>query len=248
MPGHSRKNIFANFVKIHAQTLRASIAVLVAFGIGLTATKAQILDPQEKALSTALMNATIEKIKADKELFQFARHKGAMAFARNCTRCHGSEGRGTPGVPALNDKDWLWGGDFESIYWTIRYGVRGENDLARQSSMPDFSANKILSEEEATQMAQFVLTLSDNPDFESPVGEQFSFLCSTCHGPYGEGYKGFGAPSLSDNTWLYGGTIDDIKSQILAARHGVMPSWENQLPPETVKALAVYVHSLGGGE
>jgi hypothetical protein len=27
-----------------------------------------------------------------------------------------------------------------------------------------------------------------------------------------------------------------------------MPSWDARLPDETIKALTIYVHSLGGGE
>ena len=36
--------------------------------------------------------------------------------------------------------------------------------------------------------------------------------------------------------------------QIRAPRHGVMPAWAGRLGDTTVKELAVYVHSLGGGE
>jgi len=29
---------------------------------------------------------------------------------------------------------------------------------------------------------------------------------------------------------------------------GVMPNWNHRLSPATIKAVALYVHSLGGGE
>jgi cytochrome c oxidase cbb3-type subunit 3 len=32
------------------------------------------------------------------------------------------------------------------------------------------------------------------------------------------------------------------------SRAGMMPAWVDRLDPVTVKQLAVYVHSLGGGE
>ena len=32
------------------------------------------------------------------------------------------------------------------------------------------------------------------------------------------------------------------------ARYGVMPAWGGRLDPVTIKMLAAYVHSLGGGE
>ena len=31
-------------------------------------------------------------------------------------------------------------------------------------------------------------------------------------------------------------------------RGGVMPTWGERLDPETIKELAIYVHSLGGGQ
>ena len=36
--------------------------------------------------------------------------------------------------------------------------------------------------------------------------------------------------------------------QISVPAHGVMPGWGTRLDPVTVKMLAAYVHSLGGGE
>jgi cytochrome c oxidase cbb3-type subunit 3 len=58
----------------------------------------------------------------------------------------------------------------------------------------------------------------------------------------------FGAPNLTDGIWLYGGDAASIKTTITKARYGVMPRWNNRLDPVTIKMLAAYVHSLGGGE
>jgi cytochrome c oxidase cbb3-type subunit III len=58
----------------------------------------------------------------------------------------------------------------------------------------------------------------------------------------------FGAPNLTDKIWLYGGDAASIKTTVNKARYGVMPRWNNRLDPITIKMLAVYVHSLGGGE
>jgi cytochrome c oxidase cbb3-type subunit 3 len=57
-----------------------------------------------------------------------------------------------------------------------------------------------------------------------------------------------GAPALNDQIWLYGGTKAEIIQQVHHPRHGVMPAWIDRLTPETIKALTVYVHSLGGGQ
>ena len=45
-----------------------------------------------------------------------------------------------------------------------------------------------------------------------------------------------------------GPTREDIHDQIWNGHGGVMPTWGGRLTPETIKSLAVYVHSLGGGE
>jgi cytochrome c oxidase cbb3-type subunit 3 len=72
--------------------------------------------------------------------------------------------------------------------------------------------------------------------------------CASCHGDDGKGKREFGAPNLTDKEWLYGGTKADIQTQIVNPKGGVMPTWGSRLDPMTIDALAVYVHSLGGGE
>ena len=76
----------------------------------------------------------------------------------------------------------------------------------------------------------------------------FNMYCASCHGAGGEGGRGVGAPRLNDRIWLYGGSVAAIRAQILHPRMGVMPAWQGRLDPETINMLAVYVHSLGGGE
>ncbi|MEP0510040.1 MAG: cytochrome C oxidase Cbb3, partial [Aurantimonas coralicida] len=57
-----------------------------------------------------------------------------------------------------------------------------------------------------------------------------------------------GAPALNDAIWLYGRDATAIATQISRPRHGVMPAWGERLGDTAIKELAVYVHSLGGGE
>jgi cytochrome c oxidase cbb3-type subunit 3 len=58
----------------------------------------------------------------------------------------------------------------------------------------------------------------------------------------------FGAPNLTDQIWLYGSDEATIVETITNGRSGVMPAWVGRLDPATIKALAVYVHTLGGGK
>ena len=71
--------------------------------------------------------------------------------------------------------------------------------------------------------------------------------CAVCHNVDGKGNQELGAPNLTDRIWLYGGDEASIVETITNARAGVMPAWVDRLDPVTIKALAVYVHTLGGG-
>ena len=62
------------------------------------------------------------------------------------------------------------------------------------------------------------------------------------------GNRELGAPNLTDQIWLYGSDEATIIETITNGRAGVMPAWVGRLDPSTIKALAVYVHSLGGGK
>ncbi len=76
----------------------------------------------------------------------------------------------------------------------------------------------------------------------------FAEQCAACHGPQGQGSREFGAPSLRDGLWLYGGGPDAIARQINNPRHGVMPAWNQRLNEIELKMVTIYVHQLGGGE
>ena len=39
-----------------------------------------------------------------------------------------------------------------------------------------------------------------------------------------------------------------IVAQVTNPHMGVMPNWNHRLDPATIKAVTLYVHSLGGGE
>ena len=57
-----------------------------------------------------------------------------------------------------------------------------------------------------------------------------------------------GAPNLADAIWLKGEGEAAIASQVKTPKHGVMPAWLPRLGDPSVKQLAIFVHSLGGGE
>ncbi len=201
------------------------------------------------ANASGLAEAPLEKIKSTPALLEFAMANGKAAFGDNCAPCHGSGATGGPGYPSLQDDDWLWGGKLPDIYQTIRYGIRSGHKDARDSQMPAFGKDGVLKKEEIAQVADYVVSLSDPSVKATDAGKTlFADNCAACHGEDAKGNLEFGAPNLSDKIWLYGAGKDKVLAQINASSHGVMPAWDGRLDPITVKSLAVYIHSLGGGK
>jgi cytochrome c oxidase cbb3-type subunit 3 len=199
----------------------------------------------------ALSAASLDRIQADPDLLQFAMAEGKAVFGDNCVPCHGSGGQGARGYPNLNDDVWLWGGKLDDIRHTITVGVRSSADDTRQSQMPAFGRDAILKPGEVDDLTDFVMHLSGRPAPAASLRRAtklFADNCAQCHGAQGRGDRKFGAPNLADNEWLFGSRRQDIHDQIWNGHGGVMPTWGGRLSPEAIKAVAVYVHSLGGGE
>lgn len=197
-----------------------------------------------------ISKVSLEEILADPQLAQFATAGGASAFRVNCVQCHGTGATGGQGYPNLNDDDWLWGGDINAIYQTIAHGIRDNLDPDTHfSEMPAYM--DVLEPVEVRQIAAYVVSLSGTPRDASMVepGQQLYLdNCAACHGEDAQGDREFGAPNLADAIWLKVEGEAEIAAQIQAPKHGMMPAWGGRLSSETVKQLAVYVHSLGGGE
>jgi cytochrome c oxidase cbb3-type subunit 3 len=203
-------------------------------------------------MNTKLAASALGDIKTDQPLADFTYAQGRAAFRENCGPCHGAGGGGAKGYPNLIDDDWLWGGSIDSIQQTISHGVRNENADSRQSQMPSFGRDGILTTAQIHDVAYYVRSLSglEVPgDADLAAGKKvFAENCVVCHGENAKGNRDVGAPNLTDAVWLYGSNIEDVVYTITNARNSSMPDWGARLDPTTIKALAVYVHSLGGGE
>ena len=198
-----------------------------------------------------LTKLSVEQISSDPQLLNYAIAGGRSVFAVNCAPCHGSGGQGGHGYPVLADDDWLWGGDLANIERTIRYGIRGTSSETRQSEMPQFGVDQVLTPDQIADVTAYALSLSgETVDKDAVARGQPTFAdnCAACHGEDGAGNVELGAPSLKDKIWLYGGTAAAVAAQVTNPHHGVMPTWEGRLDDATIKMLAVYVHSLGGGQ
>ena len=164
---------------------------------------------------------------------------GRNLFVNNCAMCHGADGRGALHFPNLADQDWKWGGDPASIETSIAGGRTGVmapwKDVLGAAGVEDAVA--------------YVLSLSGRPAVTGNVAhgqELFATYCTACHGETAQGNTALGAPNLTDNIWLHGGSAAQIREVILAGRTGIMPAQQERLGTVRVRLLAAYVLGLGG--
>ena len=204
-------------------------------------------------MTAKLAGASLADIEKTPELLSFARAEGAAVFANDCAACHGAGAQGSKGYPNLNADRWLWGGKLDDIAQTITHGARWSADpKTHDSMMPAFGRDAILKPDEMQAVANFVRGLSGLPlDAGADIEKGktlFADNCSPCHGVEGKGNQEFGAPDLTTKVWLYGSDKKAILERIANGGGGTMPAWEGKLDPTAIKAVAVYVHTLGGGK
>ncbi|VAW76274.1 Cytochrome c oxidase subunit CcoP [hydrothermal vent metagenome] len=122
--------------------------------------------------------------------------KGKAIYLQNCVFCHQADAIGKPGVaPSLTNKEFLSIASNKFLYETIRDGRSG-------TGMPPFKhlgKNKIIAliaylREHATLPSRVKAVAGQSASHGDPrLGKLFfSQICSTCHGPGGNGYTAGG--------------------------------------------------------
>ncbi len=164
---------------------------------------------------------------------------GQRLFMQNCSQCHGSDARGNMGFPNLTDDDWLYGGSGAKIKETLTNG--------RIAAMPAWI--DAMGEQGIKETVAYVLSLSgremeENHDALAEAGKARFMACAACHGMDGKGNQMLGAPNLTDNIWLYGGSERAITETLTYGRNGVMPSFKKTLGDNKIHVVATYVYSL----
>ncbi len=179
----------------------------------------------------------VEKLAGDPVALQV----GKRLFEDNCEACHQRSGKGNilVGAPNLTDRDWLYGGDGKTILTSVEQG--------RAGVMPPWAS---LGEQNVKNLAQYVLSLSGRKhDAAAAAAAKPMFAtCAACHGADGKGNQALGAPNLTDDIWLHGGTLADIEKTIHDGREGHMPAWKERLGESRSRAVAAYVYHLAHRE
>lgn len=196
--------------------------------------------------------SSYDRIMADPGLMAHVREDGHRLFGDNCAACHGMDASGNPGFPDLTDRDWLWGGTPDAIAHTIAVGVNSPaSKETRVSQMMAFGKDGILDNNAVLAVGDYVKSLSDpatrveRAESVAKGKEIFAANCAICHGDRGRGSLEVGAPDLTDQTWLYGGSTALIYTTVYGGRQGEMPAWEHRLGPVDRKILTLYLLDKG---
>lgn len=167
---------------------------------------------------------------------------GQRLFANNCSTCHGVDAKGGVGYPNLTDDDWLFGGAPETIKATILNG--------RMGFMPPF-APALGGDEGVREVVEYVRSISGQ-SADATLAEagkaRFGTICVACHGLDGKGNQALGAPNLTDDIWLFGGSAEAIEEGLRKGRSAQMPAHVDILGEQKAHLVAAYVYSLSQGE
>ncbi|KFN45010.1 cytochrome-c oxidase, cbb3-type subunit III [Arenimonas oryziterrae] len=196
----------------------------------------------DQAAAERLLASHFKKF-SDLPIDQIARDPRAIAtgqriFANTCSTCHGSDARGGRGFPNLTDDNWQWGHTPADILQTVQEG--------RQAAMPPF-ASALGDPSNVAATAVYVQSLSGmkvDPLLANIGKQSFSGICAACHGADGKGNPAIGSANLTDDYWLYGNRIEDIRAAIEQGHNGHMPAHKEILGETRTRLVAAYVYSL----
>jgi cytochrome c oxidase cbb3-type subunit 3 len=240
--------------------------LMPAFPLGYTYTKGLLGFDQRAVVTQSVKQAALERavwtdqiagksyaqIQPDPRLMAAVRQTGRTLFGDNCAVCHGREAKGGKGFPNLTTSSWLFGGTPDAIAETIRVGINSPNPNSRNSQMPAFGRDQVLTRPDIENVVAYVLSLSDPkavPAGKAEAGKAvFASTCAVCHGPDAKGKTDVGAPNLTDHYWMHGRTEDAIYTVVWGGYQGHMPTWEGRLSPVERKILALYLVDLRAGK
>lgn len=149
---------------------------------------------------------------------------------------------------------WKWM-FYITIVWSFFYLVNYHlvpiwNEGKHQAALYDdqMEEGKRQLEEYKLKAADFVdettVTMVTDAAVISKGKAKFDEVCAACHGAQGQGEVG---PNLADEYWLHGG---DIQSVFKSIKYGIpekgMISWQDQLKPSEMQAVASYILTLQG--
>ncbi|QKS01186.1 c-type cytochrome [Sphingomonas sp. CL5.1] len=219
------------------------------------------VEAHRSGIQAEIVRSDPEAIMRDPRLKAFALDRGAAVYRANCASCHGPDGKPDQslGVPDLTDDDFLYGsGKVAEIEDIARFGIRSSNRRGRNlASMPAYASAHPYkleplppqSPRQIEDLTQRLLSFTGRQTDQAAADRGDKLFRSTagcwdCHQFDASGDSSTGSPTLSDSTWLYGGSHDDIYRSISRGRAGISPAFERKLSPAELRDVAVYVADL----
>jgi mono/diheme cytochrome c family protein len=177
--------------------------------------------------------------------------KGRDMYLRDCAMCHAEDGSGDIGLP-LNNNDFLASASDRFLFNTV---VKGRNT----AGMPAWTN---YNSQDLADLIRTIRTWGQGPhddqNIELPAGDpvrgdlQYHYLCSRCHGEFGEGNTGPAIMTrdfqdLASDRYLYE-TISGGRS------HSAMFGWstdvqgDGKLDRQGISDIIAYMRKMAGGE
>jgi cytochrome c oxidase cbb3-type subunit 3 len=204
-------------------------------------------------LNRQLVTESPDRVLLDSRLATYAVGMGKAAFGANCVSCHGADlkGNSRKGIPNLTDNIWLYDfGRVSDIERTVLYGIRaGVGKSHNVTDMPAIGRQNALNPAEIRDVIAYLRSLRKQSADTAAVKRgtnifQDKGVCYDCHSRDASGIPDYGAPSLIDDDTLFGNDDATLYKSIYDGRHGKCPAWINKLSFATIRAIAVFVHSV----
>ena len=167
-----------------------------------------------------------------------ARAIGQRLFLTYCAQCHGSDAGGGIGFPSLRDKDWLYGGEPETIKASIMDG--------RNGVMPALGS-AVAEAEGATQRGALRVEPRRTHARHAQSGLRQRQVRRLRGMPWRRRKRQQGAGRAQPDRSTSGSTADReaaIVETIMMGRKGQMPAHKDFLGEAKAHLLAAYVYSL----
>lgn len=211
-------------------------------------------EARQRHWSDDLVSAPLSEAQGNPALIKIANESGPALFKDNCAVCHGQQGEGGLYFPRLTDDSWLWGDDVDGILKTLQVGINTGMPGTRVAIMPAFGSTGILTGQEIEQVSTYLRSLSNSTLRAGKRVEEllavkngkvtYQAYCLACHGTEALGNTLLGAPNLTDDFWIYGGSQESIVTTLQKGRAGQMPAWSSRLSDIDMRVLSLYVAGL----
>ena len=195
----------------------------------------------------------VQQINADRRCWSSRCANGRAAFGDNCAPCHGTGATGSTRISEPPGRRLALGrhagrhrpddplrhplrpsGHPHQRHAGLRQGPdpRSQADPRRRRLCRDPLRRHTLRRRRTSR----------------PAGSSSPIIAPPATARTARASRKWARPTSPTASGSIGGDEATIVQTITNARRGVMPAWESKLDPVTIKSLAVFVHSLGGGD